>query len=52
MKLFFRTFIDNFNIKPIGNDKERPIFYNLMLEGAKTFSKIFETWSKKENEKK
>jgi RNase P subunit RPR2 len=52
MKLFFRTFIDNFNIKPIGNDEERPIFYNLMLEGAKTFSKIFETWSKIENEKK
>jgi hypothetical protein len=35
MKFFFPTFIDNFNNKPIGNDEERPIFYNLMLESAK-----------------
>ena len=52
MKFFFRTFIDNFNIRPIGVDEERPSFYNLMLECAKTFSRIFETWSKIENEKK
>jgi hypothetical protein len=52
MKFFFRTFIDNFNIRPIGVDEERPSFYNLMFECAKTFYRIFETWSKIENEKK
>jgi hypothetical protein len=52
MKLFFREYIENFNIRPIGIDEERPVFYNLILKYAKLFSKIFETWTKIENDKK
>ena len=52
MKFFFREYIENFNIKPFGSDEERPNYYKFMLECAQSFSKIFEVWSKKENEKK
>jgi len=52
MKFFFREYIENFNIKPFGSDEERPNYYKFMLECAQSFSKIFEVWSKIENEKK
>jgi hypothetical protein len=52
MKFFFREFIENFNIKPVGTDEERPNLYKSMLECAKSFSKIFEAWSKIENDKR
>ena len=41
IKLFFREYIENFNIKPIGADEKRPAYYRCMLECAKNFSKIF-----------
>ena len=52
MKFFFREYIENFNIKPFGSDEEKPNYYKFMLECAQSFSKIFEVWSKIENEKK
>ena len=49
---FFREYIENFNIRPTPDSKERPSFYQYMIESAKTFKQKFEKWAKCENEKR
>ena len=47
---FFREFIENFNIRPTPDSKERPVFYQRLIESAKIFKQKFEEWAKCENE--
>ena len=48
----FRKYIENFNISPTPDRRERPAFYQFMIESAKLFKEKFLKWSKSENEKR
>ena len=52
MKFYFREYIANFNVKPIGLDKDRPKIYSLMLDLSKKFAVKFSNWINVENEKR
>ena len=52
MKFYFREYLKNFNAIPGGLDKERPKYFEKMIECFKEYSKKFGVWcSANENEK-
>ena len=50
MKLYFREYLNNYNIVPGGLDSERPKYYVWMIDCLKKFNLKFESWSTIENE--
>ena len=50
MKLYFREYLNNYNIVPEGLDSERPKYYVWMIDCLKKFNLKFESWSTIENE--
>jgi hypothetical protein len=52
MKLQLRDYIENYNITPIGMDKDRPKIYCEMIEHLKKYSVKFKNWCKEFNELK
>ena len=52
MKFYFKEYLKNFNILPIGLEKDRPKIYSLMIENLKKFSVKFSSWVNIENERR
>jgi hypothetical protein len=52
MKFYFKEYLKNFNILPMGLDKDRPKIYSSMIENFKKFSVKFTTWVTSENERR
>ena len=52
MKFYFKEYLKNFNILPMGLEKDRPKIYSLMIENLKKFSVKFTTWVTIENERR
>ena len=52
MKFYFKEYLKNFNILPMGLEKDRPKIYSKMIEDSKKFSIKFSGWIIIENERR
>jgi hypothetical protein len=52
MKFYFKEYLKNFNILPMGLEKDRPKIYSRIIEESKKFSKKFSGWIIIENERR
>jgi hypothetical protein len=52
MKFYFKEYLKNFNILPMGLEKDRPKIYSRMIEDSKKFSIKFSGWINIENERR
>ena len=51
MKFYFREYLKNFNVIPVGLEKDRPKYFGKMIECFKKYSEKFNAWCNNENEK-
>jgi hypothetical protein len=52
MKFYFKEYLKNFNILPMGLEKDRPKIYSRMIEDSKKFTIKFSGWINIENERR